>query len=54
VNRFFHKLGLEGRASREQSGDLPVEVDSTYVTPDCSHEGIIKFKFQKKISSMML
>jgi len=39
VNRFSQKLGLEGRASREQCGDLPVEVDSTYVTPGCSHVG---------------
>jgi len=37
VNRFFHKLGLEERASHEQSGDLPKEVDSTYVTPGHNH-----------------
>jgi len=31
-NRFYHKVGFGGRASREQNGDLPVEVDSTYAT----------------------
>jgi len=36
-NRFYHKVGLGGRASREKNGDLPVEVDSTYATLGHNH-----------------